>query len=385
MDRSKRAPAPMWTERKLACLAGLPVDAVSMHEAVALVRLAVINDSRLFISTPNLNFLIAAQSDPAFRESVLVSQLSLADGMSLALLSRLLGARLPERVTGSDLFENLARSKDHPPLKVFFFGGLPGVGKMAAERLNREYPGMQCVGVDEAGYGDVKSMSSQGVIDRINQSNADLLVVALGARKGQAWIIHNQSKLQVPVISHLGAVINFVAGTVLRAPPWAQYCGLEWAWRITQEPQLWKRYRDDGTAFLQLIFKKLLPALLVKALTSSDASVPGSAQVQDMPTGNPPSPTLTMAGHWCEGDLPKLNKALEDFRGNSLRVNLHDATHLSNRVWGALLGLHGQMLASGGRGLFLTSPSASTKRELALLSLHYLQEASQGSLSGVQI
>jgi len=84
-------------------------------------------------------------------------------------------------------------------------------------------------------------------------------VVALGARKGQLWIDRNRQRLQVPVVSHLGAVVNFVAGNVKRAPLWMQKSGLEWVWRILQEPLLWRRYFLDGLGFTRLFFTRVLP------------------------------------------------------------------------------------------------------------------------------
>jgi len=93
------------------------------------------------------------------------------------------------------------------------------------------------------------------VLQAINASQADFLVVALGAKKGQAWILHNLEHLQVPVVSHLGAVVNFVAGTVQRAPAAWQRAGLEWLWRIKEEPALFGRYWNDGLALFGLWWK----------------------------------------------------------------------------------------------------------------------------------
>jgi N-acetylglucosaminyldiphosphoundecaprenol N-acetyl-beta-D-mannosaminyltransferase len=102
-------------------------------------------------------------------------------------------------------------------------------------------------------------MSDPKVIKQINQSDADLLIVALGAKRGQEWIERNRGALNAPVISHLGAVINFVAGTVSRAPLWIQKSGLEWVWRIWEENSLFKRYWHDGMAFLKYYFNNLRP------------------------------------------------------------------------------------------------------------------------------
>jgi N-acetylglucosaminyldiphosphoundecaprenol N-acetyl-beta-D-mannosaminyltransferase len=121
---------------------------------------------------------------------------------------------------------------------------------------------MVCVGHESPGFGSVEEMSGSDVLERIDASEADFLVVALGAVKGQAWIQRNRARLRVPVISHLGAVVNFAAGTVSRAPAWVQRAGLEWAWRIKEEPALWRRYARDARAFAGLFAGSLLPYML---------------------------------------------------------------------------------------------------------------------------
>ena len=129
---------------------------------------------------------------------------------------------------------------------MYSFGGPDGVAEAAWRQLRFESKGLTCVGYESPGFGSIDEMSTEGIIQRINTSKADVLVVSLGARKGQAWIERNRRRLDVPVISHLGAVLHFVAGTVKRAPAWMQRIGLEWLWRIRQEPRLWRRYLLDG-------------------------------------------------------------------------------------------------------------------------------------------
>jgi N-acetylglucosaminyldiphosphoundecaprenol N-acetyl-beta-D-mannosaminyltransferase len=100
------------------------------------------------------------------------------------------------------------------------------------------------------------------LIEQINASNADFLVAALGARNGQLWLLRNHSRLQVPVRSHLGATINFQAGTVKRAPRIMRKLGLEWLWRIKEEPPLFYRYWHDGVVLLRLLATRVLPLAL---------------------------------------------------------------------------------------------------------------------------
>ncbi|OJU87191.1 MAG: hypothetical protein BGO13_09520 [Burkholderiales bacterium 66-5] len=246
-------------------IAGLPFDVIDTAGAAERLARAMRDGQRLFLSTPNLNFLVTAQRDAVFRQSVVESDLSVADGMPVVWLARLQGTPLPERVAGSTLFDQLRAGAGQAVLgraiKVYFFGGPPGVAQQACERLNAEHAAgrgqMRCVGWHTPGFGPVEQMAAPEVIAAINASGADFLVVALGAQKGQAWILQNRARLQVPVVSHLGAVVNFVAGTVQRAPPAWQRWGLEWLWRIRQEPQLFKRYWGDGWALLGLAVRAL--------------------------------------------------------------------------------------------------------------------------------
>ena len=177
--------------REVHCLLGLPFDATDLSGAVHRVREAVANRQPFFVSTPNLNFLIACQTDSDFRNSVINSHLSLADGMPIVWLAKLLGVPVRKRVAGSSLFENLRRDVTTGPyqtIKVFFFGAPYGVAQAACERINSEGGALRCVGYESPGFGSVHEMSSTATIQRINDSHADFVVVSLGARKGQAWI-----------------------------------------------------------------------------------------------------------------------------------------------------------------------------------------------------
>ena len=251
--------------RNVHCVLGLPFDALTLEQAVTRVRAAVAHRTPCFLSTPNLNFLIAGQTQVAFRNSVVRSDLSLADGMPIVWLAKLMGIPIAERVSGSDVFEAL-RNSNGPLLKVYFFGGPPGIAERAARQINAEGRSMVCVGFESPGFGSVEDMSNASTIANINATGADFLVVALGAAKGQAWIEHNLAALKVPVVSHLGAVVNFVAGAVNRAPRWMQKAGLEWVWRIREEPSLWKRYLSDGAGLIKLLISSLVPFLYYKFL-----------------------------------------------------------------------------------------------------------------------
>lgn len=249
-------------DRDVYCVAGLPFDAVSMADALSVLKSAARSRTRCFLSTPNLNFLIASRSDAAFRDSVIHSNLVVADGMPLVWIAKLLRIPVRERVAGSSLFEALRVQQTAHPMRVYFFGGPDGVAESAAQRINRGSTGMVCAGYQSPGFVSLEEMNTANRIAQINDSNADFLVVALGAKKGQAWIVQNLPRLNAPIISHLGAVVNFEAHKLKRAPAWMQHAGLEWLWRIKEEPELWRRYWHDGLGLLKLLATDVIPHAL---------------------------------------------------------------------------------------------------------------------------
>jgi len=166
-------------------------------------------------------------------------------------------------VAGSDILHCVWKTSetiDGHPLKVFFFGGTSESSQKACTNVNQDYKrNVICVGHLCPGFGTVDEMSADAIINTVNAAKADFVIVALGARKGQSWIVRNMAKLDAPVISHLGATINFIAGSVQRAPQIWQQAGLEWCWRIKQEPHLARRYWVDFKGAFWLLFTRLLP------------------------------------------------------------------------------------------------------------------------------
>jgi len=266
-------------------LLGLPFDALGLEGARSRIFAAVESRGQLVFATPNVNFLAMAHRDPRFREDVLRTDLSLADGKPVVWLGRLLGIPFVERVAGSDLIESLMHEPGPRPLKVYFFGGEEGAAAAASAALNRKGGGLIGVGSCYPGFVDLDQMSGTDIIDDINRSGADLLIVSLGAAKGHRWIQSNRHRLSVPVISHLGAVVNFVAGRMRRAPRFMQRTGLEWLWRILVEPKLVTRYARDAGFLLSAMVREVLPRLVERFLPSSeprlrtDASSDGKVSV----------------------------------------------------------------------------------------------------------
>ncbi|MEP0329815.1 MAG: WecB/TagA/CpsF family glycosyltransferase [Anderseniella sp.] len=237
-----------------------------MNEVIDRISNAAATRQRLFISTLNLNFIVLAQKDVSFAKSLIKSDLCLTDGVMVKLVAKLLGIPVVERVAGSDILNAIWEAGEiarKEPLKVFLFGGTKEASKKAAKAINDHNPDrICCVGNICPGFGTLEEMSTDAIIDTINIAEPDFIVVALGAQKGQTWIVQNMIRLDAPVVSHLGATINFLAGTVQRAPTLWQRVGLEWLWRIKEEPALAGRYWNDALNLLWLLITRILPLSL---------------------------------------------------------------------------------------------------------------------------
>ena len=352
-------------QRPVHALLGLVVDACDLAGAVDAVRQAAFEDRPCMVSTPNLNFLVQAQSDAAFRDSVLASELSLPDGMPVVWTARLLGVPLRKRVAGADLYEALAKHAG-PPLHVYFFGGPEGAAQAACERVNASARGLRCVGFDEAGYGTVEDMSGAERIARINASGAHFVIAALGARKGQAWLLHNRARLAAPVLCHLGAVVNFAAGRVRRAPRPLQRLGLEWLWRLVEEPALWRRYAGDAVAYARLLATRVLPLMLARVAASSSGG--REAGLHTRWSGR--ACRIGLHGSWTVENLQPLRDELHRAAGQatSVSISLRECGWLDSAAIGLL------MVAPRAfpRGLRLLDPSPMAARCLRLHGADFL-------------
>src|SRR5262245_54266755 len=238
----------------------MPVDAVDMAGVLQKLEAAAAGGAPFLVSTPNLNFLVNIQSDEEFRDTLLDSDLCLADGLPIIWIARIMGLPIRERVAGSDMFDALkSPARFAQQLSVFLFGGAQGAAAAVAAKLHAEPCGLRAVGSLDPGFLTVEEMSRDDIIDVINASNADLLAVFLGAKKGQLWLHRNHDRLRVPIRVQLGATVNFQAGTVRRAPRMVRAWGFEWLWRIKEEPYLWRRYWRDGRMLLRLTLTRILP------------------------------------------------------------------------------------------------------------------------------
>jgi len=334
--------------RDVYCIVGVPVDAIGMLPALRRIREAASRKTRYLVSTPNLNFLVTSQSNTSFRDSLILSDLCTADGMPVVWIARLMGIPIKSRTTGADIFEALKAdvSPTHS-LKIFLFGGPAGAAELAAWTLNSEGRGLRCVGWLNPGFCSAEEMSQDDIIEQINASGADLLIASLSSLKGQSWLQLNHHRLKIPVRTHLGAALNFQAGTVRRAPPMFQKLGFEWLWRIKEEPYLWRRYWNDGRAMLRLLATRVLPFAFCTWLMRRSferGEVLTVTRIHD-----PDMITLALSG---PADAEHVGRAVAAFRvavasGKQVRLDFSNVSAIDARFLGLLMMLAKQLEARG--------------------------------------
>jgi len=340
--------------RDVYCLLGIPVDAIGMREAVDRIEWAIQTRSPFLISTPNINFIVNAARDTSFKEAVAFSDLCLPDGMWLVRLGRLLGIPIKDRVSGADILETAKlRRTEENPLNVYFFGGPEGAGERASEAINARKDGLHCAGSANPGFVSIEKMSADDLLSAVHSSQADFLSVALGAKKGQLWLYQNHKRLTIPVRAHLGASINFYAGSVRRAPRVLQRWGLEWAWRIKEEPLLWRRYAYDGMLIGLMFFYRVAPLLLWSICLRLQSLFDGE-HLSITQMANRSQRVVALSGSLTSKNIDAIASALRSaiLAGEDVAVDLSGARAVDARFAGLLLMLQ-KTMGQRGRRLYL--------------------------------
>jgi N-acetylglucosaminyldiphosphoundecaprenol N-acetyl-beta-D-mannosaminyltransferase len=242
-------------------LGRVPVDRISMEYAAVLVTEALVHRGELpplTIVGANAQLVTLAERDPRFAEAMRQADLSVPDGVSVVMASRLLGEPIPERVTGGDLMERMCREAAYLGFSVFFLGGLPGAAEMAAFNLRERFPGLQICGTYCPPCGFENDASEQArILREVERRDPDLLCVAFGAPKQEIWMQENRLRLRVGAILPVGAAFDTQAGLRRRAPRWMQRLALEWFFRLMMEPRrLGRRYLVGNTQFIALVLRQ---------------------------------------------------------------------------------------------------------------------------------
>ncbi len=238
-------------------LGGMPLFAGGVDDLMRTIESMLPATSVHTLVTPNVDQVVELEQDESLLRAYQEASLRIVDGFPLVLLAHLLGGRDVQRLTGADLLPLAARWAGTRGWRLAVMGGAPGVAQRAVQVLRQQY-GADVVAIDFPKIVDVGDVASEEVIEALAAARPDVVFVCLGSPKQDVWVSRWRDSLPAALYIGAGAAVDFVAGTKHRAPKALQRLGLEWVFRMAQEPRrLGKRYLVRGPRFLSIAVRSL--------------------------------------------------------------------------------------------------------------------------------
>lgn len=233
------------------------IDNLTMQEALEEIDNLIQTKTGAYVVTPNVDHIVQLERGGEIVDVYKNADLILTDGKPLLWIAKWYGTPIKEKISGSDLFPRLCDMAAKKGYKMYFLGAAEGVAAKAAENLKKRFKGLQIVGTYSPPFGFEKDHEEMEKIkEMIKEANPDILIVGLGCPKQEKFMYHHSKELGVPVSLGLGASFDFEAGNIKRAPKWMADHGLEWLFRITQDPKrMAKRYLVDDLLIFELAIK----------------------------------------------------------------------------------------------------------------------------------
>ena len=245
--------------RNKADILGIPIDNITMSEALETVKEFLNQDGVHTIYTPNSEIMMSALRDKSLEKVLKEGDMLIADGAGVVLASKIIGCKLPERVAGFDLVKNILQMSSEMKLKFFLLGAKPGVAEEATINIINRFQGVQIAGWH---HGYFSENEEDEIIKNINSSGAQILLVALGAPKQEKWIHKNKDRLdKVKICIGVGGSLDIFAGKARLAPPFFRKHSLEWLYRLYKEPRRFRRMLDIPQFLLLVLCFRLFGKL----------------------------------------------------------------------------------------------------------------------------
>lgn len=236
---------------------GSPVTALLLQEQVKIMLDWARNFSSRFVCVANVHTLMESHWDPNFRTILQEADLVTPDGMPLVWMIKCMGIKGQDRVAGLDLFLEACRQAAAQGISIYLLGSTQKVLDKMQARLKREFPMLKLAGVESPPFRPLTVDEDARLIERINNCNPGLIFVSLGCPKQERWMAAHKNQIQSVMVG-VGAVFEVYARVRKHAPKWVRELGLEWLYRLIQEPRrLWKRYWNTIPPFLWLALKQL--------------------------------------------------------------------------------------------------------------------------------
>ncbi len=238
---------------------GCKINKLTMADALDNAIKRTRSGSGGYVCFTNVHACVMANKNNNFMSITNNSFLSLPDGKPVYWVGKLKGNNNIEQIPGPDFFPKLLATNASPPLKHYFYGGTQEVLNKLVRNVKTNYPNAQIVGTESPPFRKLSNEEIETSLNRIREAKPDFVWVGLGAPKQEIWMAKHWQALKPAVLFGVGAAFDFHAGTVQRAPRWAQRLGLEWLHRLLQEPgRLWKRYFYTNSMFVFYLLKDTL-------------------------------------------------------------------------------------------------------------------------------
>lgn len=233
------------------------VNNVSMADALEQISLLVEEQKKSYIVAINVDVVMKIENDAYLKNITDKADLTLVDGKPLVWIAKWHKHPVKAKISGSDLVPELCRVAAKKGYRLFIIGGKEGVADKAKENLERELPEIKVVGTYSPPFGFEKDKTELEIINTmIRDAQPDILIVCFGCPKQEKWVYENYKKYDATLSICAGATVDFLAGNVSRAPKWMSEHGLEWVYRLLQEPKrLFKRYLIDDVKIFRLVWK----------------------------------------------------------------------------------------------------------------------------------
>jgi N-acetylglucosaminyldiphosphoundecaprenol N-acetyl-beta-D-mannosaminyltransferase len=235
---------------------GIPIELAQPAEMLRTITGWVGSGTPHRVMYVNAHVVNESRAIPELRRALESAELVYCDGYGVRLAARVLEVPVPHRMTGADWVWGLAALCEAAGSSLYLLGSDPPIAQQAATRLKRWYPDLNIAG-SHHGYFDLDSPHSERVIEDINSRDPDIVIVGMGTPKQELWVQRNADRLNADVLWTVGALLDYIAGRVPRAPRWLSDNGLEWIFRLAVEPhRMWKRYLLGNPAFLSRVMNE---------------------------------------------------------------------------------------------------------------------------------
>jgi exopolysaccharide biosynthesis WecB/TagA/CpsF family protein len=232
---------------------GVTLTNTTMDDAVDWLTRHARARKRTVAAFANPDCLNIAQENTAYRRALQRTDRVFADGIGVRVAARMLGQKMAGNVNGTDMFPLLCDASARAGLKLYLLGARPGIAELAADAMRARHPGLEIAGIMHGYFAPAETSS---VVASINDSGADILLVAMGAPHQELWLARHEAALTPAVRVGVGGLFDYYSGRIPRAPAWLRQAGFEWAWRLRCEPgRLWKRYLVGNPLFLARVLR----------------------------------------------------------------------------------------------------------------------------------